>query len=64
MIQIAIDAPLYFQLLQDPGEEMSPEQKAKFASPKTSSRSRKTRKIVYLDKLYPQLYTLAGLFMI
>ena len=45
---------VYFRLLQDLGEEMNDAQKRKFSSAK-GSRGRVTRKIVYLDRLYPLL---------
>ena len=50
---------VYFRLLQDLGEEMNDAQKRKFSSAK-GSRGRVTRKIVYLDRLYPLLYTLSS----
>ena len=52
---------VYFRLLQDLGEEMNDAQKRKFSSAK-GSRGRVTRKIVYLDRLYPLLYTLSSGF--
>jgi hypothetical protein len=52
-----MDQAEFFRLLQDPGEEMSDAQKVKFSK---NSRSRVTKRIVYLDKLYPLLYTLSS----
>jgi len=54
-----MDPAVYFRLLQDRGEEMNDTQKLKFSSAK-GSRGRVTRKIVYLDRLYPLLYTLSS----
>ena len=50
---------VYFRLLQDLGEEMNDAQKIKFSSAK-GSRGRVARRIAYLDRLYPLLYTLSS----